>query len=237
MPLLRTAACGVAEMCEVLLSSAESSVVNSLNSCGATALHVAAAHGHHAVIGVLCKHDAQLEMKMSTGETALHIAAFAGHVAAVRSLLESGADVNAVNRTGQPALQLAALRDHVAVLQLVLAHGADWTILDDLGTDAMSAAVISGKLHCVQLLVQHGVSLITLRHGGGQTLLMSAAADDRHAVAEWLLQQGLPVNPVGGSASATALHVAVDRGHVRTTKLLLEHALLLSSTIALSAEH
>jgi ankyrin repeat protein len=124
VPLQRAAGYGFAEMCEVLIASAES-VVNGVDSNNATALLVAAVRGDHAVIDVLCKHGAQLEAQISTGETALHLAAFAGHFAAVNSLIQGGADVNAVNKKGQTVAQGAALSGHLDVVQLLLQHGAD----------------------------------------------------------------------------------------------------------------
>jgi uncharacterized protein len=87
----------------------------------------------------------------------------------------------------------------------------------------MYGAVMGGKVRGLQMLVQREMSLAPHEHVDGQTLLMTAAADDRHAVAEWLLRKGLPVNATRRTDGGTALHVAVNRSHIKTTEVLLAH--------------
>ncbi|GLD99283.1 hypothetical protein PINS_up008001 [Pythium insidiosum] len=82
---------------------------------GWTALHVAAASGHHAVLAVLLRALTHVEQRdaitFDTGETALHLAARTDRERAVRELLQQGLDVLAVDAAGWiPALRATAPR-------------------------------------------------------------------------------------------------------------------------------
>lgn len=59
---------------------------------GKTALHLAAAAGHAAVVKVLLERGASVETKDAVGETPLHLAVSEGRAACVVELLRNGAD-------------------------------------------------------------------------------------------------------------------------------------------------
>jgi ankyrin repeat protein len=101
---------------------------------GWTALYIAAAKGHDAVVKALLSEPVtrdqitdQLNAKNKDGWTALHIAAEYGRIAVVKALLSSlgnekrrQAQLETKDRYGRIALHLAAQNGHIAVVEALL---------------------------------------------------------------------------------------------------------------------
>lgn len=71
--------------------------VNASDVSGKTALHMAAANGHTAIVKLLLVHGAETERRNRAGNTALHWACVGGAVDAVALLLRHGANASALN--------------------------------------------------------------------------------------------------------------------------------------------
>ena len=88
-------------------------------------LHVAAATGHAAVLGLLLEESGgDLELTNKAGCTALVLAAAAGQLECLCVLLGAGAAVGAADKHGQAALHHAALKNQCAAAELLLGAGA-----------------------------------------------------------------------------------------------------------------
>lgn len=75
-----------------------------------TALHLAAAEGHDAIVRALLEARAEVEHEDEEGCTALHIAARYGGMEVARALLEAEADVNHAAVDGSTPLSAAKWR-------------------------------------------------------------------------------------------------------------------------------
>src|SRR5205814_7283 len=92
---------------------------------GRTALDSTAENGHLAVVKLLLKAKADVNVKDKHGETALYRAAKNGHEAVVKLLLEAKADVNVRDESGRTALYMATENGHEGVVKLLLEAKAD----------------------------------------------------------------------------------------------------------------
>lgn len=98
------------EVVQLLLSHDEINP-NSLDSRGASPLHLAAWAGHSEICKFLLTHPtlpADPNLQASESETPLHFAAQHGHVNALMILLAHGADPNIMNERGETPLDLGA---------------------------------------------------------------------------------------------------------------------------------
>jgi uncharacterized protein len=120
-------------------------------------------------------------------------------------LLEAGADPCVGTSQGLTPLMIAAQIDSSALLQLLLDYGADIGVTDNEGQNALYKAASHGNVSMMETLVNLGLSIHTVESSTGYTLLMIAAAGRHMQAAEWLLQQGVPVN-AANLDGCTALH-------------------------------
>jgi RNA polymerase sigma factor (sigma-70 family) len=94
-------------------------------SRGATALHVAAIHGHADVVTALLDLGASIDARCADGTTALHQAAAAGRREVVELLLHRHAPIDAVEPAHEStALGWAEFHGRTDVAALLRAHGA-----------------------------------------------------------------------------------------------------------------
>ncbi|RAO66927.1 uncharacterized protein BHQ10_002939 [Talaromyces amestolkiae] len=116
------------------------------NYRGQTALHLAVANGHEAVVKLLVENGADINSmewgcnrNSHHGQAALHWAAKGGHLVMVKLLVENGAEIDLENSYrgiedgdggdkdygGRTALHMAAANGHGAVVSLLLKYGAN----------------------------------------------------------------------------------------------------------------
>lgn len=123
---------------------------------GATPLHVAASHGHEAVVRALLGAGADKDKADNDGRTPLFAAAFNGHEAAVRALLEAGADPDKANRLEWTPLYVAVVTIKRAVARILLEAGADPNKADNFGQTPLAAAAGNGDEAMVRALLEAG---------------------------------------------------------------------------------
>eukprot|EP00931_Biecheleriopsis_adriatica_P089331 TRINITY_DN63485_c0_g1_i1.p1 TRINITY_DN63485_c0_g1~~TRINITY_DN63485_c0_g1_i1.p1 ORF type:complete len:1582 (-),score=251.39 TRINITY_DN63485_c0_g1_i1:49-4455(-) len=134
------------------------------SSLSATALHVAALHGHCSSAAVLLEGGADLDARDAKGRTALHVAVQQRHVLMVRLLRSSGADTNAKDASGSvPASYcLHAEGDAAADLRAELLDPALELLLsaarkhDSQACDTLRFAGLPGYLPIRQCVDVHG---------------------------------------------------------------------------------
>lgn len=152
-PLHQAAMEGNLEECRMLLTVID---VNTVDSRGWTALHVAAAADQRTIIPLFAEAGANMDAFDPNGQSALVLAIENNHIDAVIDLCEAGADVNVAHRNGFSPLCTAVHRG-VEMINLLLALGADpsakdaggwvplyFAIWEEPNTDVLEALLEAG---------------------------------------------------------------------------------------------
>jgi len=100
---------------------------------GLTALHQASLHGRLALVRLLVRYGADVQLASGGAVSCLHMAACSGHAATAAALLEHGADPAARDEGGRTACHYACSYGHSAVLKALVRHGARTDVEDSLG--------------------------------------------------------------------------------------------------------
>jgi ankyrin len=205
-----------------------------------TPLMVAAGLGDVQGCRALLANGAQIDATGATHEQALGYAAAHGHVEACRLLLNCRADIDHSDMYGTTAVGDAIVSGHDAVFDFLIERGAAVEI------GQVTAAAFHGRARMLDCLLaragerQEAFLDEAMRQlvAGGQVGLYGAmmasracpfpdaddlanAARNGHvSMCELLIEYGVSVDAIGDRGSS-ALHVAVQAGHVDVARLLL----------------
>jgi len=106
-------------------------VLDQKNSCGNTALHLAADQGQQAVITLLCEAKADVNVTNQNGDTAAILAMLAGHLDCLKTLYDADPRVIKVKtKDSRTLLHLAVDNDQPSMVTFLLNIGADATLLN-----------------------------------------------------------------------------------------------------------
>ncbi|KMZ58875.1 putative Ankyrin repeat-containing protein [Zostera marina] len=83
---------------------------------GRTALHMAAANGHHAMVDYILDKGADINVCNSENNTPLHWACLNGHVEVIKSMITRGADVSKLNRHDRTPIDEAVMNGKLEVI-------------------------------------------------------------------------------------------------------------------------
>ena len=191
--------------------------INSQDSYGATALQLAAKHGHKSVVWLLLKNGANVNTENKSGETALHWAARNGHTTIVELLLMNRANVMTKDNEGWSALDWAVVGGENDVVKVLLEHGVDAE--KDGRNKALCLAAEEGHEVTVQMLLDNGAN-VNAKDWLGSTALDWAAPGGHEMTVRVLLQNGCNLYSRDAYEN-TALHWAVP--HEAIVQLLLEN--------------
>lgn len=89
------------------------------DSQGRTALHMAAANGHHGIVEYLISNGVDLNALNEEKNTPLHWACLNGHVEVVKTLILAGADVSILNSHERTALDEALSQGKLDVIDAI----------------------------------------------------------------------------------------------------------------------
>ncbi|KAI6215992.1 hypothetical protein M3Y94_00450400 [Aphelenchoides besseyi] len=190
--------------------------INTSNSNGLNALHLASKEGHNEVVRELIRRNADVDAATRKGNTALHIASLAGQDIIVTILVENGANVNAQSTNGFTPLYMAAQENHEAVVRYLLAHNANQALATEDGFTPLAVALQQGHDRVVALLLENdNNSKVKL-----PALHIAAKKDDTRA-AGLLLQSEQNPN-VTSKSGFTPLHISAHYGNENVAQLLIE---------------
>lgn len=144
--------------------------VNSSSADGFTPLHVAALHGHSALVSLFTRHGANINARNNQSATPLHLACQNSHIQAVSALLECNAKLNKKDNYGNTALIHACLKGNLEIATVLLESGALVNLANNHGNTGLHEAVRGRHVQLVELLLHKG-ALVHLRNKRQRTAL------------------------------------------------------------------
>ncbi|XP_034042115.1 ankyrin repeat domain-containing protein 50 [Thalassophryne amazonica] len=132
--------------------------LESRDSEGRTALHVASWQGSVDMVQLLLLHGANLNAQDTEGRPPLHSVAWTGHAEVGRCLLEA-TDINvdlSCKQHGATALSIAAQEGHADIVMMLLEKGANPNHIDKYGRSPVKVAVKHRHFTIVKLLESYG---------------------------------------------------------------------------------
>lgn len=193
-----------------------------------TPLHLAAEHGHVAVMRLLIEKNASIEAADKDGATPLSAAAKAGRLPAVRTLVRAGANATAVDNDGRTPLHLAAKGNYSAIALFLVEVSACIDAPDHKGKSPLYIVLQGRKHEPDQQSTQRPVEMRADARPGNEnesTLLHTASHGGRgpgtKEVVRSLLDKSSNVAR-RDRCGKTPLHVAAKNGRAEAVKLLVE---------------
>lgn len=190
--------------------------INSKNSEGNTALHVAAAAGAEKSAKFLLDRKMAVDEPGAGGRTPLMEAIRAGKTSMVKWLLRQGADPKVKDAEGYKALMVAVREGRAEVI-------GDLAAVDREDLDgALLVASLLGKTQVIDELTKYGASVYA-RMDDGRTALMVAAENGQTESAKLLMEIG--ANRFTKDAEGrTAADFATLGGHAELAEMLSKEA-------------
>jgi|GEM_PF-336412 ankyrin repeat protein len=158
------------------------------------------------------------------GISTLHLVARQGNTNILTSLLARGnVNINKKNQKDKTPLGIAAHYGHIEIARVLLSKGADINLKSN-GSTALCLSVTHGHTPIVALLLQYPDIFMDLNIPGDPDrtgLHKAAAKGDTEIIKLLLAHGGVNVNLVDIQGH-TALHGAMQNGHIDTIKVLLQ---------------
>ncbi|XP_029981407.1 ankyrin repeat domain-containing protein 50 [Sphaeramia orbicularis] len=131
--------------------------LESRDSEGRTALHVASWQGCADIVTLLLKHGANPNAQDSEGRPPLHSVAWTGHADVGWRLLEtSGVNIDLACNQGATALSIAVQEGHINIVAMLLKKGANPDHIDKYGRSPVKVASKHGHFNIIRLLESYG---------------------------------------------------------------------------------
>ncbi len=186
-----------------------------------TALSLAAAGGHVAVVRMLLRAPGiSIDRKDKNGRTPLSWAAGHGHEPVVKLLLERDVDVDSEDHSGRTPLSWAAGNGHVAIVDLFLDAEADVNSKDHAGQTPLTYAAMNGHKDAAQMLLAAPGVCVSLKDKIGCHLLLGGTGNGYEAIVKLLLARDGHVNSRDDTGQ-TPLIWAIINEHKIAVRMLL----------------
>ncbi|DAZ98526.1 TPA: hypothetical protein N0F65_007025 [Lagenidium giganteum] len=231
-PLHRAAAEGRLDLLQVF---AQHGVALDMRATGTdeTALHVAAATGHVAVVEWLLSMGADAEARDFRAYTALLHAVEHAHVAVVETLLKHRVNTNAWRSVDQATcLHLAAQCGHSQLINVLVDAGVEVDLQNLQGATPLHFAARAGQLDAALALLELHANVNAQDDRGRSVLYMAVDYEDTTQVPEktelariellrLLLTHGAEIRGRHRKGRSSALRCAAKRGRFQIVKFLL----------------
>lgn len=213
----------VEEVRRILREGAE---IETRNTLGETALHLACRFNHKDIVLLLLKEGANIEARDNDEWTplisALALAYYYPNAEVISKLLEEKADVNAQDNDGDTPLIIAARYGDADMVSSILDFHPDISKVRDGQRTALHEVMLNDRRdEIVTLLVEAPGVDINSKDSGKQTpLYIASEGGYLNAVDILLAQTGVEVN-ASNEDDKTPLHIACERGHLEIVNKLL----------------
>jgi ankyrin repeat protein len=194
---------------EYLLSQdswGDEDILDTSDTNGDTALHLATMSGDVDIIRLLAEHGASPNRYNNVKQLPLHLAAMYGYEKVLNFLLAIGSPVNGDEFSTSP-LHLAAAWGWSAVAKRLARAGANIDSRDSKRRTPLYLAAYNGSKNMVELLYSYGASA-TVSDADGMTPLHAAALQGWEPVVSLLLSERADVNAIESKRGQTPLHCA-----------------------------
>lgn len=192
---------------------------------GQTALMIAAAAGHAAVVRMLLDRGAKVALKTKYGSTALHMIALQTQQTPeiIDLLINKGADRNATDNEMDTPLHWAASSGKGLIVRTLLGHNVERDLPNSSGFTPLLAAANLGHAEVVRELLRAEVDLGKAEKLGWTALHFVADDGDQTTLHELLLFQQITTILDRRSVDGwTPLLLAARKGHVECLTRLIE---------------
>lgn len=204
------------EVLEALDAGAD---VNAKNALGQTALHVAAARGHHHVVSVLLDRGALVNEAAMDGSSPLAAACEHGHDIVAGLLLKHKARPDAPALNGLAPIHIATRRGQRGLVQLLLKHKVRYDApVRSSSQTALMMACATGMSELAELLLDAGADPHA-EDQDGNTPLHFAVSDGNYRSTYLLLTAGADPD-MPNAREETAFDLADQNGHAHIQYLL-----------------
>ena len=185
-PLMHACSHGSVESVRLLIESGAD--VNAKNGNGRTAMHYAAKGRSPAVIQLLRKHGAQVDLRDKEGITPLlETVQYGVNAEVLHELIKAGANVNATREFSKSSA-IHLCRDF-EFLKLLLENGANVNALDSRDETALFSPAQFRNYWKLEMLLEHGCNLDS-KNNSGETALFVAVRAGAVPQIKLLLSQG-----------------------------------------------
>eukprot|EP00794_Sanderia_malayensis_P017324 gene17324-19057_t len=197
-------------------------ILNTKDSDGRTALHLAVAEDNKRLVRLLTsKVDCSLSELDHMHRTPLHWAAILGHTSTAELLIERGSDPLMPDQNGVRPLHYAAQNNFGKTVNAMLQHENVKDVPDNDRRTALMWAAAKGAYDALAVLISHKQDILTSDKAGATALHM--AAEGGHlACVTLLLQHQAGVNVID-KQQYTPLFCACQMGHREIVEALLLH--------------
>ncbi|XP_054550626.1 ankyrin repeat domain-containing protein 26-like [Talpa occidentalis] len=195
--------------------------LNELDSQHRTPLHLAAAHGHSAVVTLLVERKCDLNLRDAEHRTALVKAVQSQKEECVRILLEHGADPDILDIRGNSALHYAAGNENESIITKLLLHKANIEARNQNGCTPLLYAAREKNQKIIEFLLNKGADINAVDRFGSSALAHAACYDSADTV-HVLLRHGIDCSSedvFGRTADQFAHH----RGFIKNQKIILAY--------------
>lgn len=168
-------------------------------------------------------------LAFAASRQALLIAAQVGDAGTIRVLLDNEASLDHYNGKNRSPLEVAAVKGHCEACEVLIKHGGARPDARDLkGSTPLHMACQNGSVAIVEMMLATASSpavketLVNLPRDDGVTPIVIAVHNNSMALLELLLSHGADASQQARRGAPTALHGAVQGGHVEMTRRLLD---------------
>eukprot|EP00210_Caulerpa_lentillifera_P009480 g9040.t1 len=202
------------------------------------ALHKAAFHGNAAIVELLLKANAEVDLLTSDGDTPLHVAAWKGHAHIAKLLLDAGAGKNIGRKDNQTPLFVATAYHNNEVAMVLIEAGCIINCMDRHGRTPLHNVGTYKDTQLASILLDYGADVLVQNNSGDTPLHLSALRGNLKMFGLFVRRGAdLWIRGWGGS---TALHDAVSEGHLDIIHSILKttpskHQLNLKDDVEMTA--